>query len=146
MRVNFSAIVAPPLVLWYVVNALLSRFVGTCTQGDTDRFLVGVIFGAPVGAFALVLIPLNAAQTTLDKALMFMTSLLSTIPLYLYFPLMVSVTLGGHHLCGPEFDDYLGYSSAWKRYIPLLHVVLALALGAAALRSIARGRRVALSP
>jgi len=46
-------IAVPLLMLWYTANAVLSRFAGTCTMGDTDRFVAGMIIGLAAAAIAL---------------------------------------------------------------------------------------------
>ena len=40
------------LALGYSFHAVLSHFAGTCTMGDTDRVVAGMIVGMPAAAIA----------------------------------------------------------------------------------------------
>jgi len=138
-------IAIPILVLWYFFHALLSRFVGTCTMGDTDRFVEGMILGMPAAAVAVGLLVITSSRTRWQIGIVLATALLATVVLYLWTPLAISAGLQGHHLCGPDFDDYLGATSGWERQIPSAHVALASALLISGFRSV-RASRCAVQP
>ena len=61
---------------------------------------------------------------------------LALIVLYLWIPLAISAGVRGHHLCGPEFDEYLDAASGWERLIPVVHVAAALALIVSGVRNV----------
>lgn len=128
--------------LWYAGHAWLSRYAGTCTMGDTDRFVVGALAGAPAGVLAVVLLSMWRPRTRSARASLLVPLLLAFVPMVLYAPLAVSAGLGGHHLCGPEFDAYRSASSAWERFIPVLHVALGAAIVLSVGRSWVRSRPV----
>jgi hypothetical protein len=129
------------LILWYAAHAFLSRFVGTCTMGDTDRFVTGLILGAPAALVAVVLVLRQPPRSPLRDGSAIATFVLGPAILYLYTPLAFSTSLAGHHLCGLGFDEYLSPADSWKRAIPLVHVALVSVLLATALRNWARAAR-----
>lgn len=131
-------IVVPILVLWYAGQAVLSRFAGTCTMGDTDRFLGGMMLGAPGAASAVVLLLVAPPRVRWRTGVMIAIAPLSLVVLYLWIPLAISAGVRGHHLCGPEFDAYLDAASGWERLIPLAHVAAALALLVSGVRNCRR--------
>ena len=121
-------IAVPILVLWYLGHAFLSRFVGTCTMGDTDRFVGGAVVGMPAAVVALVF--LLRAQTGRTSRIFFVLVIVfpALVVLCIWIPLAISTGIRGHHLCGPEFDDYLDARAGLERLIPLGHVAIASAL------------------
>ena len=131
-------IAVPILVLWYAVQAVLSRFAGTCTMGDTDRFLGGMMLGAPAAASAVVLLLVAPPPVRWRIGVMIAIAPLALVVLYLWIPLAISAGVRGHHLCGPEFDEYLDAASGWERLIPLGHVTAALALLVSGVRNFRR--------
>jgi hypothetical protein len=126
------------LVLWYTAHALLSRFVGTCTMGDTDRFVTGIIFGMPAAVIAVALLLLAGANTGWRMGVELAIVPLALVIISLWVPLAISAGIRGHHLCGPEFDEYLITTSAWKRVIPVVHVAAATALLVSAFLNVCR--------
>jgi hypothetical protein len=136
-------IAIPILVLWYSFHAVLSRFAGTCTMGDTDRFVAGMILGMPAAAIAVGLLVITPSRTRWQIGIVLATALLATVVLCFWTPLAISAGLRGHHLCGPEFDDYLGATRGWERLIPLAHVALASALLMSGVWSVRTSRRAA---
>ena len=131
-------IAVPLLMLWYTANAVLSRFAGTCTMGDTDRFVAGMIIGAPGAAGAMALLFLAPTRTGWRMAGVLATGLLAFMVLWIWVPLALSAGIHGHHLCGPEFDEYLAVSSRWERFIPLAHVMVASVLIGGMFRNVRR--------
>lgn len=131
-------IAVPTLMLWYTAHAVLSRFARTCTMGDTDRFVSGLIVGMPAAVAAIALLLLAPAGTGWRKGALAATGVLAVVVLCLWVPLAISAGVQGHHLCGPEFDGYLGEMSGWARLIPAAHVAVACALLAAGLRNVRR--------
>jgi hypothetical protein len=133
-------IAVPILVLWYTVHAVLSRFVGTCTMGDTDRFVAGFILGMPAAAIAVPLILRAPARPGWRMGAVLASVPLAGIVLYFWVPLAISAGIRGHHLCGPDFDAYLVATSAWERLIPFVHVAVATALLSSGVRYTRRAR------
>jgi hypothetical protein len=134
-------IAVPILVLWYFFHAVLSRFVGTCTMGNTDQFVAGMILGMPAAAIAVGLLVIAQSRTRGQMGIVLVSSLLAAVVLCLWTPLAISAGIRGHHLCGPEFDDYLSATRGWERLIPLAHVVLASALLVSGFRCVRTSRR-----
>jgi len=132
-------IVISLLVLWYTVHAVLSRFVGTCTMGDTDRFVAGIILGIPAAVIAVALLQVGQANTSRRRGIVLATLPVALVVLYLWVPLAISTGIQGHHLCGSEFDEYLDTRSKWERLIPFAHVAAAIALLLSAGRKLHRG-------
>ncbi len=128
------------LALWYTGHAVLSRFVGTCNQGDTGRFILGAMLGLPAAAVAAPLLLRAPAPTGRRMAAVLATALLAAIVLLIWVPLAISVGIQGHHLCGPEFDWALDTMSRWERLIPLAHAACASALLVGAVRGLWRAR------
>lgn len=102
-------------VIWYAASAWLSRYAGTCTMGDTGRFVAGVLVGVPAAVAAVVLLLKWRPRRRSARVALLAPLLLAFVPMVLYAPLAMSAGLGGHHLCGPAFDDYLSASYAWER-------------------------------
>src|SRR6185436_2861604 len=118
-------IAASILVLWYAAHAVLSGIAGTCTMGGTDRFAVGLFVGAPAALIAVPLILLRPMGAPWQRVSLVVPLLATPVVLWIFVPLAVSASLGGHNLCGAGFDDHLSTADRWERFIPLLHVVLA---------------------
>jgi hypothetical protein len=131
-------IAVPVLMLWYTAHAVLSRLSGTCTMGDTDRFVAGMIVGMPAAVVAVPLLLLAPARTDWRMGAVFATGLLAVVVLCLWVPLAVSAGIQGHHLCGSEFDEYLVATSGWERLIPLAHVAVASVLLGVGFRNVRR--------
>jgi len=129
-------IAVPTLMLWYTAHAVLSRFAGTCTMGDTDHFGGGLIVGMPAAVVAIALLLLAPAGTGWRKGSVVATGLLAVLVLSVWVPLAISSGIQGHHLCGSAFDGYP--MSNWERLIPLAHVAVACALLGACLRNVRR--------
>jgi len=91
-----------------------------------------VLLGVPAGAAAVVLLLKWQPRRRSARASLLAPLLLAFVPMVLYAPLAMSAGFGGHHLCGPEFDDHLSASSAWERFIPVVHVMLGAAIALAA--------------
>jgi hypothetical protein len=132
------SIAIPTLSLWYTAHALLSPFAGTCTMGDTDRFVAGMIVGTPAAAGAIALLQLAPAPPGWRMGAVLVTGLLAIAVLCLWIRFAISAGIQGHHLCGPEFDGYLVATSGWQRLIPLAHVAVAGALLGGAMRNLRR--------
>ena len=139
-RVFIAALLS---VIWYVGLAWLSRYAGTCTTGDVDRFVAGVLVGVPAGVAAVVLLLKWEPRTRWAMASLLAPLLLAFVPMVLYARLAISAGVGGHHLCGPAFNDYLSASYTWERFIPLVHVVLGAAIALAAGIKVSQGRTIA---
>jgi hypothetical protein len=134
-------IAAAILVFWYAAHAVLSRFAGTCTMGDTDRFVAGAMVGIPAAAIAIALLLLSPGRARRRRAVAIASVTPASLVLCLWAPLAVSAGIQGHHLCGPEFDAYLDTTSTWERLIPIAHVAVASALLVVGLRTIRRTSR-----
>jgi len=126
------------LVLWYTAHAVLSRFVGTCTMGDTDRFVAGMVFGVPAGVIAAALLLLAQARAVWRIGFVLATGPLALLTICLWAPLAVSAGIQGHHLCGPEFDGYLVATYGWERLIPVAHVAVGGGVLVGGLRNLRR--------
>ena len=113
------------LMLWYTAHAVLSLFVGTCTMGDTDRFVAGLILGMPAAVAVLALLRRASAGEGWRRRAAVTTEVLAVVVLCMWAPLAIS-TVFGHHLCGREFDEYP--MSDWERFIPIAHVAVAYVL------------------
>jgi hypothetical protein len=131
-------IAIPVLMLWYTAHAVLSRFAGTCTMGDTDRFVAGMIVGMPAAAVAAPLLLLAPARTGWRMGAVLAIGLLAVVVLCLWVPLAISAGIQGHHLCGSEFDGYRLATNGWERLIPLAHVAVASVLLGGGLRNVRR--------
>ena len=107
-------IAVPILVLWYSFHAVLSRFAGTCTMGDTDRFVAGLILGVPAAAIAVALLLVSQLRARWQIGVLLASAPFALLALYLWIPLAISAGLRGHHLCGPEFDDHLVGTTGWN--------------------------------
>jgi len=132
-------IAVPILVLWYSFHAVVSRFAGTCTMGDTDRFVAGLILGVPAAAIAVALLLVSEPRARWQIGVLLASSPFALLALYLWIPLAISAGIRGHHLCGPEFDDHLVGTTGWERLIPLAHVGIAAALLVGGFRRVRRG-------
>jgi hypothetical protein len=99
-------IAIPILVLWYAAHAVLSRFVGTCTMGDTRRFVTGMIFGVPAGAIAVALLLLAPARGGWRAGVVLATGPFALLAIYLWAPLAISAGLHGH--VGAKCSESLG--------------------------------------
>ena len=121
-------IAVPVLMLWYTVHAVMSRSAGTCTMGDTDRFVAGTIVGMPAAAAAMALLLLLPARARWRMAAVLATGLLAGVVLWFWLPHAISTGIHGHHLCGSEFDEYVAATSGRERFIPFAHVTIACVL------------------
>jgi hypothetical protein len=129
------------LVLWYFANAVLSLLAGTCTMGDTDTFLGGALMGLPAAVIALALLLRARTRRRWEVGVVLTTAALEVIVLCLWIPLAYSAGFRGHHLCGAEYDGYLGDRSLVERLVPLAHVAVAIAVLVSGSRSIQRKAR-----
>jgi hypothetical protein len=136
-------IAVPILVLWYTVHAVLSRFAGTCTMGDTDRFVAGASVGLPAAAIAVLLVLFGPARAGWRMGGVLLAVPLAMVVLYVWVPLALSAGILGHHLCGADFDSYLVAMRGWERFIPLAHVAAAAGLLFGCLKSARRARGAA---
>ena len=108
-------ITVPVLVLWYTAHAVLSRFAGTCNNGDTGRFVVGLIVGVPAGTIAALLLLLAPASRGWRIGVVLATTPFAFVSLCLWVLLAISAGIHGHHLCGPEFDTSVAAGDEWER-------------------------------
>jgi hypothetical protein len=116
--------------LLFASCAWLGHEAETCTMGDTDGFVLSVIYAIPFVALALTAFwfarDLSGRQA--------MAAPLIVLPvfaavLFIMVPWAYSTLYLGHHLCGPEYDDYLPYSSPSDRFVPVVHIVFLVAIG-----------------
>jgi hypothetical protein len=113
------------LALAFSSCAAFSHGIESCTQGDTDSYFVGLIFGAPlalasagafwVSRFATGWPAYARAGITGAVALLLAVSLV---------PWVASTTVAGHHPCGALYDEYVPYGRAIDRFVPLLYLAL----------------------
>jgi hypothetical protein len=132
------------LSLFIVANVVLSHVATTCTMGNDDSWLAGVVVTAPVAVLQCFLLASTMARdwTKWGRPIGTVAALLTaltTAPM-LFFGLgdAVNVFFRGGSLCGPGFSDYVtaslrnGLIAMYYCALPL--VILRFAVVAAASR------------
>lgn len=111
---------------WYGFHVFVSRFAGTCTQGDTDRFVMGAIFAVPAALIVVSLIYFKRFRVDWFTALNIV--LVSVISVYFWYEAMYWTTILGNHICFLDWGTFEYYPDTWLRLIPLIYIVIAFLL------------------
>ena len=102
-----------------------SRGIENCTQGDTDSFLVGLIFGAPLALTAVGAFWISRSTTGWSAFVQAsVTAATGALLCVLLVPWVTSTTFAGHHPCGALYDEYVPYGRAVDRFVPLVYLAL----------------------
>ncbi|CAN0150951.1 unnamed protein product, partial [Discosporangium mesarthrocarpum] len=112
----------------YCFSTAFSRGIENCTMGDTDSYLMGVIYGVPLTAGSLALFWRARNAFGWPRTARFAASPIGVALLWLLIPWVASTTLAGNHSCGPDYNSYLAYARGIDRFVPLIHVGFVLAI------------------
>ena len=112
----------------YAFEVWLSHDMETCTMGDTDGYFGGLLLGAPAAVAAVFLLRRTSVFAPSQRLLAVGAAVPPLLLLAVLAPWFLSSTVGGHHLCGGQYDSYLGTSRFWERFLPAIHLVLAVAV------------------
>jgi hypothetical protein len=124
-----ASIVGTLFALALAACVALSYSLGTCTQGDTDGHMAGLILGTPL---ALAAVGAFWISRSLDSAAAYVqvvvTGVLALVFGVFLAPFVGSTTIAGHHLCGDAYDEFVAYGHAIDRWVPLVQLLLFLAV------------------
>jgi uncharacterized protein (DUF983 family) len=141
---SVASVAGTVLAVAFFSCAAFSRGIENCTQGDTDSYLVGLIFGTPVALAAVGAFWLSRSTTGWPAyAQAGVTAVVALALALVLVPWVASTTIAGHHPCGALYDEYVPYGRVIDRFVPLLYLaLLSLVLGAALIPLVSRrGRR-----
>ena len=131
------------LALYFSFCSWSSHQMETCTMGDTDGYMVAVIFGGPLVLAACALLwrarRVPGAASYIGATLVILTT--GALLLLDLIPWVTSTTLAGNHPCGSDYNSYLAYLGPVRFYLPVIHASLAalpLVVASLALATLAR--------
>ena len=108
------------LLIWYGFHVFFSRFAGTCTQGDDDRFIMGAILSIPAAFCVCVLLNVNQFKTELFTLINL--TLVSCITLYLWNSAFYWTSIHGNHICFLDWGDYVSAPYSRARLVPVFYM------------------------
>jgi hypothetical protein len=121
------------LALAFSSCAAFSHGIENCTQGDTDSYFVGLIFGAPLAlASAGAFWASRSATGWPAYARVGVTGTVALLLAVSLVPWVASTTVAGHHPCGALYDEYVPHGRAIDRFVPLLYLALLMLVVVAA--------------
>ena len=104
----------------------------TCTMGG-DGLLPGLILGGPFALISILCLWFSRRAASFSFGHLLALGICLAFGIYLVLPQTWSVSILGHHSCGPGFDAYLVYVSAWNRWVPIIHAAIILIMAAMSL-------------
>lgn len=102
----------------------------TCTMGDTDGYMVALLFGGPIALLAMALLwhSRNSGSAVVYVGAALVLAVSGALLALDLIPWVVSTTLSGNHPCGAEYNSYLPYLGEFGHYIPVAHAILVASL------------------
>ena len=104
---------------WPLLVAL--SFATTCTMGDDDSWMSTLLLCTAITAIALPPLLFSTHQRSV-RWIRLSVPVATLIPLVLTLGHAADTALGGHHLCGQEFDQYRSAGDEWpfRFYYPIM--------------------------
>ncbi len=146
MHRTAAAIVGTVLSLYFSFCSWSSHEMETCTMGDTDGYMVALLFGGPVALVAMALLwrSRNARTAVVYVGATLVVVVSGALLALDLVPWVIATTLSGNHPCGAEYNSYLLYLGSFRQYIPAAHAVLVAAIfGFACVPILSAARRAA---
>ena len=127
--ISLTATTAAVALFWlYTILLLVMGASETCAMGG-DGHLPTLLVGGPVALTAAVLAYRGGRSGSPHRASRLAMTLPLVILLAYHLPQVYSVTILGHHSCGPSYDYYLEHTQSIERWVPLFFLAIVLVVG-----------------
>lgn len=115
-------LVGAVLMYWAYTVVLAWAEYGTPCRAGGEGFLPTVFAGLPViGIAATGVWLLRASVPMLDAHRWAIMSAMG-LALLITIPQVLVVSVMGHHPCGPRFNEFMAFTEAWDRWIPVVNI------------------------